>query len=369
MYPFYKEKYGHCMAYIGGAMEHQTMTSTGYLDYYINAHELGHQWWGDNVTCKSWSDIWINEGFADYTELLVAEYLNPANLQSRLANDHNYVTGQSGGSIYFTNQDTMNSARIFDSRLTYAKGGAIIHTLRFLTNNDSIWFNTLRGFQNTYKNSTASVVDFKNYYQAQTGINPTQFFNQWYYGEGFPVFAVRYNFGNGVFYLKSSQTVSMPAVTPLFITPMEYKIKRAAMPDTVIRVMHNVAVENYSFALAGNVTAVICDPNNWVINKLSGPSRDYTLGIDASTSVKELEKAFSEIKIGPNPVKGLLNISNNQSLNGNVSLYDMNGKLMLSQSLRNENHLDLSGFAFGFYLVKISDEAGSERIVQKIIKE
>ncbi|MGE0566701.1 MAG: hypothetical protein AB7O73_02030, partial [Bacteroidia bacterium] len=58
MYPFYKQKYGHCMAPFSGGMEHQTMTSLGFFDYYLDAHELAHQWWGDNVTCKSWSDIW-----------------------------------------------------------------------------------------------------------------------------------------------------------------------------------------------------------------------------------------------------------------------------------------------------------------------
>src|SRR5204862_1737289 len=101
--------------------------------FYIDAHELGHQWWGDQVTCKSWADIWINEGFASYTEHLVAEYLDPANFQTNLNNAHNSVMGQLGGSVHFTGVDTMNNPRIFDSRLTYDKGGAIIHSLRFVT--------------------------------------------------------------------------------------------------------------------------------------------------------------------------------------------------------------------------------------------
>ena len=49
MYPFHKEKYGHCMAPFGGGMEHQTMTSLGFFGFELDAHELGHQWWGDNV--------------------------------------------------------------------------------------------------------------------------------------------------------------------------------------------------------------------------------------------------------------------------------------------------------------------------------
>ena len=101
MYPFYKEKYGHCMAPLSGGMEHQTMTTLGFFDYYVDAHELGHQWWGDNVTCKSWGDIWMNEGFASYTEHLVAQYLDPANFATNLNGAHVSVMSLPGGSILF----------------------------------------------------------------------------------------------------------------------------------------------------------------------------------------------------------------------------------------------------------------------------
>nr|MCU0360214.1 peptidase M1 [Bacteroidia bacterium] len=101
MYPFYKEKYGNCMAPFGGGMEHQTMTSQGFFEYYINAHELGHHWWGDNVTCKSWGDIWINEGWASYTEHLVAEFLDPTNFAGNLNAVHNNIMSQPGGSVFF----------------------------------------------------------------------------------------------------------------------------------------------------------------------------------------------------------------------------------------------------------------------------
>lgn len=71
-----------------------------FFEYYINAHELGHQWWGDNVTCKGWADIWINEGFASYTEHLVAQYLDPTNFLPNLNAAHNSVMSQPGGSVF-----------------------------------------------------------------------------------------------------------------------------------------------------------------------------------------------------------------------------------------------------------------------------
>jgi aminopeptidase N len=369
MYPFYKEKYGHCMAPFGGGMEHQTMTSLGFFEYYINAHELGHQWWGDNVTCKSWGDIWINEGFASYTEHLVAQFLDPSNFNSNLSSVHNNVMSQPGGSVFFTGSDTLNSGRIFSGRLTYDKGGAIIHSLRFLTNNDSLWFQTLRGFQNLHKNSTASAVDFQNYYQAQTGINPAQFFTQWYYGEGYPTFDIKYNFSNGQFFLKTTQSVSMPGVTPLFITPLEYRITRSAMADTFIRVMHSQTIENYTLALNGSVLSVQCDPKNWIINKVSGSVRDMTLGVGSNPAGIEAQQEQGEISIGPNPCNAQLQIISPIYVGGLVQVFDLRGNCILQDHLQAETNLDLSKHTKGIYLVKIYNTENEEIYSQKIIKQ
>lgn len=371
MYPYYKEKYGHCMVPLGGGMEHTTMTTIGFFDFYIDAHELGHQWWGDQVTCKSWGDIWINEGFASYTEHLAAEYLDPSSFSGNLAGVHNNVMSQTGGKIFFTGADTLNSNRIFDSRLTYDKGGAIIHTLRFVTNNDSVWFNTLRGFQNMYKNSTASAIDFQNYYQTATGINPTQFFAQWYYGEGYPTFNVKYNVDRDTLFLQSIQTTSKPSVTPLFITPMEYWIGRQGLQDTTIRVMHTTNTEFYKIPLHGTVTTISVDPNNWVINKAIGPVEDTTLGmppvvvtgmpVDLST-----ERALA---IGPNPTKNSFEVLNTNGRELNVRIYDLSGKLVQQKVIGVNTSVEMTSLSKGVYLVRIEDTSDKEIFSQRVVKE
>ena len=375
MYPFYKEKYGHCMAPFSGGMEHQTMTSLGFFDYYVDAHELGHQWWGDNVTCKSWGDIWINEGFASYTEHLVAQYLDPANFATNLNGAHNSVMSQPDGSIYFTGADTLNSNRIFDSRLTYDKGGAIIHSLRFVTNNDSLWFNCLRGFQHTYQNSTASAIDFQNYHASFTGINNNQFFNQWYYGEGYPTFNVRFNYTNHNCIIKNTQSVSMPGTTPLFITPLEYKLSRAnGKADTVIRVMHQAAVETYTIPLQDSVTAIVCDPNNWLINKTIGPVRDATLGVISNTTstvgLDAINETTPEITVGPNPCKDRLSINSN-SIAGSIqiNIYDNLGKLVLQKNADNKTVLWLNDLKPGVYQIQIKNNASVVLHSGTILKE
>ena len=276
MYPFYKEKYGHCMAPLGGGMEHQTMTTLGFFDFELDAHELGHQWWGDNVTCKAWKDIFINEGWASYTEYLCDQYLptiSGTSAATKMTSVHTSVMSQPGGSCYFTNADTMDANVIFDSRLTYDKGSALIHMLRYTINNDSIFFNAIRGFQNTYKFNVASVIDFKNYMQTYSGINLTQFFNQWFYGQGYPTFDVKWNQLGGNFILQSIQTQSFPSSIPLFITDIDYRISRTAKPDTVIRLGHANLTENYTIPLTGSVTSVFLDPSNWILNKVIGPAK------------------------------------------------------------------------------------------------
>jgi aminopeptidase N len=125
LYPYADEKYGHCMAPISGGMEHQTMTTQGFFEKTLTAHELAHQWWGNQVTCASWSDIWVNEGWASYSEYLMLENLYPAEKNQHMLDVHNNVMSQPDGSVWCL--DSLNEGRIFSGRLTYDKGAGIIH--------------------------------------------------------------------------------------------------------------------------------------------------------------------------------------------------------------------------------------------------
>lgn len=364
MYPFYKEKYGHCMAPLGGGMEHQTMTTLGFFDFELDAHELGHQWWGDNVTCAAWKDIFINEGWASYSEYLCHQYMTGTGTTatSKMLSVHNNVMSQIGGSCYFTNADTMNSGRIFSSRLTYDKGSAVIHSLRYVVNNDSLFFQAVRGFQNTYKFSTVSVIEFKNYFQTYTGINLTQFFNQWYYGQGYPTFSVSWNQASNVFYLKSTQTQSFPSSVPLFITDVDYRITRTAMPDTIVRLYHGQNIENYSFALTGTVTAIGVDPNNWILNKVGAITKDVTTG------GLELTSQETAVFVGPNPTSDVLNVYLYNNDQATIEVFDITGKSVLTQSFDTHSEFDISKYANGIYTVNIKNKQGEVLKTSKVVK-
>ncbi len=300
LYPFHLEKYGHCMAPFTGGMEHQTMTTLGFFDFELVAHELGHQWFGDNVTCKTWSDIFVNEGFATYSEYLALEALRPTRAQNKMNEIHTDVTSLPNGSIYFT--DLSNLERIFDSRLSYNKGAAILHTLRFVINNDSLFFKILRQYQIQYKDSVAGIEDFKSVAESLSGINLTQFFKQWIYGEGFPIYTARYQQRNDTLAVELTYRSSAPG-TPEFFTPLQISIRTADGRDTTIR--HEVKSVRDTLLLRLNTTVnrLTVDPNNYILNLTDAIIQDSSFYFPLITNINETatNNEKSNWLIWPNP--------------------------------------------------------------------
>jgi aminopeptidase N len=351
LYPFHQEKYGHSMAPFSGGMEHQTMTTQGFFNFTLTAHELAHQWFGDWVTCDTWADIWLNEGFASYSEYLALQYLPSLSSEtaSSWMNDvHNNVMSSPGGSVFVP--DTANVPRIFSSRLTYDKGAAIIHTLRFVINNDSLFFLGLKNYLQQYGSMTATAQNFKTVMENTANINLNQFFDQWYYGEGYPTFDVRwFQVGNQLI-MKVNQTTST-TITPLFITPIEYRIRRQTIGDTIIRVFHTQPTENYIFTLNGTVTNINVDPNNWIINQAT-VAKDQTL-----SNSPLLEKLHFEIY--PNPGNEILHIQGNHNEVTKIKIYDVLGKLIYQDSMQESlKEIHVSNWLNGTYIVELENSKG-----------
>ena len=269
LYPFYEEKYGHCQASIGGGMEHQTMSTMASFSTSLIAHELGHQWFGDNVTCARWNDIWINEGFATYSDYLLAEKL-PAlyttSAASTMLNMHTNIMSVANGSVYVPETSVYDENRIFSNRLSYNKGAAIIHNLRFELQSDSLFFQGIQNFQARFKDSVATGEDFKEEMELISGKDFTTFFNQWYYGEGYPTHSITYLKPTpDTIQLFVTQTTSA-AITPLFSGLLELRIT-SAQGDTTVLI--NITSNNQTFRIpySKTPTNIIIDPNNWVINR------------------------------------------------------------------------------------------------------
>ena len=181
IYPFMKEEYGHCIVPLPGGMEYQTMTSCGEVGSMLVSHELTHQWFGDHVTCSTCKDVWLNECFASYGEYLFLEHFRPKDAAAHMQQFHDAVLNKAEkhGAVYV--DDTTSDGRIFDGRLSYAKAAAVTHSLRFVIDNDSLFFAMLRAYQQQFAFGDAATEQFKNLAANFVHQNLDTFFDQWIY--------------------------------------------------------------------------------------------------------------------------------------------------------------------------------------------
>jgi aminopeptidase N len=296
-YPFSTEKYGNSLVPLGGGMEHQTMTSLGYnVGLSTVMHELGHQWWGDCVSQRTWRDIWLSEGFATYCEQLFAEYTyGQAAAKAIRTPNFNAVVGGTTGTVYVN--DTTDANKVFDYRLTYQKGAAVAHMLRFIAPSDSAYFLACRAYQQQYRYSNATTADLKAVFEGVYGQPLDTFFNQWIYGQGYPIYNVKWNYRGGTAYVQLTQTVSANASVSTFSTPLELQLKSAA-GGTVIRIYNNSPVQFITVPMADSMTGVTVDPYDNILNRAGAASTyDATLGI-ADPGTKGMN-----LKAYPNPTQ------------------------------------------------------------------
>jgi hypothetical protein len=240
------------------------------------------------------------------------------------------------GSVYVL--DSLNEGRIFNGRLSYDKGAGIIHTLRYLINNDTLFFSTLRLFQNEYKDSTATGIQFRDFVASATGIDLTPYFNEWYFGEGFPTYSARWNTVGTDLILELTHTTSRPLVTPTFTNPIDVRFSRSGQADTTIRFAISSNLDQFMVPNVGTITNLtFIDPNNWVINKMGTKVKDvnFFLGLD--------ETAQTEVSIHPNPFDAhvIVEVPSNMKVD-NLFVYDASGRKVMSKVITNTSTIDVS---------------------------
>jgi len=207
-YPWIKYAQMTAHDYVSGAMENTTATlhsdaaqqdarqlvdGNAWED--VISHELFHQWFGDLVTTESWSNLSLNESFANYSEYLWREY----KYGKDAADEHHYDDMQgylNSGSekkdlIRFHYRDKED---MFDA-VSYNKGGRILHMLRNFVG-DSAFFKTLNNYLNANKFKSAEAHQLRLAFEEVTGKDLNWFFNQWYFNSGHPKLNITYGYNN-----------------------------------------------------------------------------------------------------------------------------------------------------------------------------
>lgn len=359
MYPFIQEKYGHCLTQLAGGMENQTMTTIGGFNFGVVAHELGHMWFGDKVTCATWSDIWINEGFATYCDYLAHSYLTNAYYDSlwlKITNDR--VKSQPGGSVYVPPEELWDEWRIFDSRLTYSKGALLLHMIRFELDDDEMFYHVLRTYVDEYGDSVATGDNFRDWLEEVSGSDFTDFFNQWYYGQGYPIYDITWHQSDGYFYLTATQTTST-SITPLFKMTMPYYLTFSDGTDTTLRLFQDANLNSYVVPISKTITGIQVDPKQWILYKLNSLS----LGMEEPGNPVYFT-------IGPNPAKDIITIFFNHPVQKDfiLQINDMEGRTVLEESVKDtEMKVDIRNLRSGVYICTIKN--GMESLKRKLIVE
>lgn len=360
-YPFWEEKYGHCITPLGGGMEHQTMTTLGNFGAYLVAHELAHQWFGDHVTCATWADLWLNEGFASYLEYLYAEVLESTEAgKNRLDYFHGHAVNAREGSIY--NKDTIDVNRVFNFPLTYAKPAVVIHTLRYLLDNDSLFFKMLHDYQIKFAMGNANTNDFIMHVNEYAGRNMFWFFEEWIYGEGFPVIDLIWNQVDDEVFFELKQQTTAPSSVETFHIPLEIKFN-AENADTTITVLMQSNAQIFSFKWSKIINSLEIDPNNWLLNEVGKVAKNKSLyslaGVDTTL-----------FYVYPNPSVDVWNIDG-MPQGCSFYLYDITGKLVWKGNNYDENFLAINNrlLSGGTYTLKAVNKAAGINKVLKLVKK
>lgn len=347
-YPFNNEKYGHAQFGWGGGMEHTTVSFMGGWTRGLIAHELAHQWFGDKITCGTWKDIWLNEGFAEYLSGLVVENFDGnATFISWRNSKINNITSQPGGAVYLTDTQAENINRIFNGRLTYNKGSMLVHMLRWKMG-DTAFFQGVKNYlaDTNLAYGYAVTNDLVPHLETAYGASLTEFFNDWLYGQGFPSYTVNVqNTAANEATITVNQTQSDASVS-YFEMPLEIRLYNSLGDSYDVVVENTFDGQQFTITVPFVVVNAAVDPNKHIIS--------------ANNAVTLSNVSFdreSLVSLYPNPAEENLMISLSKQVQlQNISIYNNLGQLVLTT---NESSFSVVELPSGIYSVIVTTDYGS----------
>ena len=300
--PYPYAKYAQvCMPDFGGGMENitaTTMTDTALHDEIAElehdfdglvSHELAHQWFGDLLTCKDWSHLWLNEGFASYFGPLFTEHDRGEDAfrlemhqeqQGYLDSDREYRRP-------IVEARYESSDDMFDG-MTYNKGACVLHMLRGLVG-DEAWWKGIRGYVAEHQLELVETDDFRKAMEAASGRDLKWFFDQWVYKAGHPELKVRWRYEgeDKTVRIRIEQTQKVDGQTPLFRLPTTLEIAEDADHVRTIPIVIDAASQEFIIPAATRPKMVEIDPKGWLIKELDfeKPDAEYLFQLEHASCV------------------------------------------------------------------------------------
>ena len=349
-YPFKNEKYGHAQFAWGGGMEHQTMTFMGYYTHDLRAHELAHSWFGNMITLNSWHEIWLNEGFATYLNGISYEHMYDGYYwKIWKSNTRNAIVSKPAGSVYV--EDTTSVERIFDARLSYHKAAFLLHQIRWIIGDES-FYAAVRNYLNdpllAYRFATTQ--DLKAHFESVSGVNLSEFFADWYFGEGYPSYGLNVNqLQDGQVLVTINQDQSHQSVG-FFEMPVPVAFYGDGK-DTTIVFDNTFSGQEYFISPGFVIDSVKVDPDI----RLISAGNVVSMGVDDSI-------AGRKITISPNPADRFIQFALPEIKIEGIEIFNSNGQGVVSQPVSKLNKLieiDISNLITGFYFLKVYSEKGT----------
>ncbi len=380
-HPFEKNGFASVAGY-GGGMENQTLTTiypSGWTSVSgLISHEFGHQWFGDMITCGTWADIWLNEGFATYLEALYDEHISGYSSYKYDINSFadGYMTSNPGWAIY--NPDwainTPSTSILFNGAITYDKGACVLHMLRY-TIGDSLFFASFKAYATDTTNfrlKNAVTNDFFDKFSAVSGQDLNWFRDEWVMQPNHPAYQNSYNvtdLGNGswrlVFVANQVQTNTVFHKMPIVI-----KVSFAGNPDTSIRVMNDLNNQSFTFTFSSQPVTVAFDPNIDIVLKTA----TLTIGIrNISTNIP---KKFAVYQNYPNPFNPVTKFNFDIPVKSyvHIKVYDITGRVvttLVNQELQSgsyETIWDAANYSSGIYFYSVEANNFSKNMKMVLVK-
>jgi aminopeptidase N len=338
-------------------MEHTTVSFMQNFSRGLIAHEMAHQWFGDKITCGTWKDIWLNEGFATYLASLVIEHFDgQAAFIADKTNMITNITSSLNGAVYLTDAQALDVNRIFSSRLSYNKGAMVLNMLRFKLS-DAIFFQGIKNYladvNLAYK--YAITANLQTHLEAVYGSSLMEFFNDWVYNQGYPIYNITVqNVAAGQAKITVNQTTTDNSV-PFFEMPVPIRLTGAGGASLDVVVNNTFNGQDFTVSVPFTVNGVLFDPKKDVISKSSTATLEtFDFNFDQS------------IQIYPNPSSKTLSIDFPEGIEIESAIFYtvLGQKIMETKS---QKTWDISSFSSGIHFLTIQTNKGTNLF--KFIKE